>query len=552
MNYQLYISIAVIVAILIFLVILSLTYLYFYFRVFSGIILFKIDNLNKRVLRISKRNYLLSTIFDMKAVNFNKFNYVPLSEFLEFFALEDRKFLENYLTNNNTEKKYKNFNINIAQTKKFNLFENCLFFIYRLTKADVKYSIKITPDENGIYECAINWSKSNRLVDKKITLLATSKKVEQNYEKLIKKWSHKNNIVVSFMLRPTYFNKKFDTGELQELYTWMSRYFKISLDKIDIYQYNGFHFFIIKQNKKTNRKINNIVNRFNQNSQLYPYYEIAIFFNNEPIDSETMCFNLLNKLEFGVYNAYYAQINKADNNPYINFDFKNKLDEFEKFRSWFVLHTNIFALYNTADIIMNKYEIKDYSSQKHYNNYLVDFIAKNSKLNDLFKQVPYLKYTYEPIIYKQWNNSILEHPQREFNPKYFFKLSQESFLNEQNQLNIQKESPIILVYTDNFFKHKQLKEKFLHYHEAHIHLGLYINKINNNILNFVSDAKFTSLVIGKEIAQNLYKTDVLYDCINLIKNATENKKLRIIFENIPNSLDELVIDKLKIQYYYQS
>ncbi|SYV97371.1 Uncharacterised protein, partial [Mycoplasmopsis edwardii] len=59
--------------------------LYIYYRSSSGIIIFKVDKINNRVLRISNTYHFMSTIFDSKKSGFKEFNYISLDDFLEHF-----------------------------------------------------------------------------------------------------------------------------------------------------------------------------------------------------------------------------------------------------------------------------------------------------------------------------------------------------------------------------------------------------------------------------------------------------------------------------------
>ncbi|MCU9939070.1 hypothetical protein NWQ34_05820 [Mycoplasmopsis felis] len=89
--------------------------------------MFKIDPLNKRVIRQSAKYFFLSTIFDSKKSEFKKYNYISLSYFKNFFHYDSAKKIDEILQEPIKKKYSLNIILNEKIHKEFNFLEKIIF-----------------------------------------------------------------------------------------------------------------------------------------------------------------------------------------------------------------------------------------------------------------------------------------------------------------------------------------------------------------------------------------------------------------------------------------
>ncbi|TNK81681.1 hypothetical protein C4M94_03380, partial [Mycoplasmopsis pullorum] len=92
---QLVILVSCVVSLILFLLFIAVFWIYYInLRVSTGVIIFKIDTLNHRVIRINEKSPLFPILFDARKLKFEPFNYISFSEFLNFFEVENQKDLK--------------------------------------------------------------------------------------------------------------------------------------------------------------------------------------------------------------------------------------------------------------------------------------------------------------------------------------------------------------------------------------------------------------------------------------------------------------------------
>ncbi|UWV81645.1 hypothetical protein [Mycoplasmopsis cynos] len=135
--------------------------LYIYYRSSSGIIIFKVDKINNRVLRITNSYSFVSTIFDSKKSNFKEFNYLSLNDFLEYFdekSIEKfNRVFETFIPENNFETI--EVNINKKYHKNFTLVEKFILLIDKTITNMRSFKVVISQNSTRDYICSLKWAK---------------------------------------------------------------------------------------------------------------------------------------------------------------------------------------------------------------------------------------------------------------------------------------------------------------------------------------------------------------------------------------------------------
>ncbi|WP_025755472.1 MHO_4530 family protein [Mycoplasmopsis cricetuli] len=539
MIYILIIITGIILFILIAFVVLFLIVL-FYFRSFSGVIFFKIDNINKRVIRISDKYYLLSTIFDAKKTKFQTFNYIPMGNFWTFFdantIIKIKKFIE--LSNEHEDALEIKITQDNLKKNKINLtfLEKIILFLDHKFQYETNYVLKIFTKKNGIFYCSINWQK-NKLFNND-----SSKNVIQNKKHF--KNIFLNNIVVAFALKPYYYINKIQGDEIIDIYD----HFLIPYKKTIVDIRDGFIYFVFKKgNKYKYRFLLENINKINRNSQASKYFLAATIFTEGKIKTLEEENILINKIK---YSLYHILNNRNEFKKYINLP-KNIVQNSE-FKT-FVNNYNEYVKKNNDEefqLILKK--IKTY--QKHNDSIIsllsVFPIGMDIQEVDFFLNIPYLNYLYESKWYEYIKNSnyILIQKNKNNITSNMVKVSQEVFL--KSEIQIANISPTYLVYAySNLFNYEKLQEKINFNHNFNVYTALYVDTINKPLINIISYTKLKLIVIGKKITSNLNRVEVFYDCINIVELAKKNN-IKIVYEDPNLNLDPLIVEKANIKAYY--
>ncbi|UWV78388.1 hypothetical protein ONA02_00820 [Mycoplasmopsis felis] len=132
----------------------------------------------------------------------------------------------------------------------------------------------------------------------------------------------------------------------------------------------------------------------------------------------------------------------------------------------------------------------------------------------------------------------------------FLKLSIDSL----HKLNFYKTDnfPTILLYSINYeYNQEILKDFLLEMNNKNKFVGLYIENINDNLCQFINDNEINYLILAKNISMNLIKDYEIYlNCLKL-KFLTKNKNLKIIYENLNEKIDSIILKKVNINYFYK-
>ncbi|WAM09892.1 hypothetical protein ONA24_00885 [Mycoplasmopsis cynos] len=226
--------------------------LYIYYRSSSGIIIFKVDKINNRVLRITNSYSFVSTIFDSKKSNFKEFNYLSLNDFLEYFdekSIEKfNRVFETFIPENNFETI--EVNINKKYHKNFTLVEKFILLIDKTITNMRSFKVVISQNSTRDYICSLKWAKSSKK-PKNFKLINFAR--EENF-----KLESQNNLVIGMLLKPEFYFKEITEIDIYEIFLL----FNLNYKKTYYFNDEGMIYFIIKNPWKSKlNEVNAIVKK---------------------------------------------------------------------------------------------------------------------------------------------------------------------------------------------------------------------------------------------------------------------------------------------------
>ncbi|EIE41889.1 hypothetical protein MCANUFG4_02401 [Mycoplasmopsis canis UFG4] len=538
MNIFHYLIILLLFAFLIVILVGFLIISYLYYRSSSGIINFKVDKNNNRVIRISNKYHFLSTIFDSQNSNFKEFNFLSLNDFLDYFKEDSRdkisKYFEGFIPEGKSE--VLEVYINSKYRKNFSLIDRILVFLDKTITRTPSYTLTIHQDSASDYICSLKWSKISHRVQK-----FRIKEHSKNAKFEIKE---KNTVVIGALIKPEFYLKNLRVADIYEIYS----IFNFSPKKTFYFKEEGMVYFVLKNIKQNKYKeYVTIINDLNQSSNINKVFSTLTIFKFHEIVDEKNKLDLKNVLKYSLYNIYCRP---QDIDLFINFDYK--ILQEKKFIEFSDMLNKYDVLNNSSenDFFIRKSVIVKYNKNEKGNLYLYECQIKNLAISDswirFFKQIPYLEYKYQKI----WYNYIADYS-RDNTQNPMVKISQEVFLDKQFNVSIDK--PLCLVYANNnAFMSELLKEKILKNSENKIYTALYIETIDRALINIINTVdKLKVIIIGEKISQNLSDWSVAYDCLSIISLA-KTKNIQVVFENPKKDLDELIVEKLNIKYAFDS
>lgn len=531
----------VISAIILFLVIALVAFLLiviYFFRSFSGVILFRIDYSNNRVLRLSNKQYFLSTIFDSKISKFNVYHFVPWNNFLNFFEVDIQKKLKKYLegdisTKEPIELKFKGTDYQ-SGTLNLTFFENIIRFLDKKIGYVISYKMTITPDIDLSYSCSITWNRKREKSNEQYTLLPSNKLIQTK---------HAKNLIIALALKPYYFTNllsQVDLEEITNLFWLPGGYIQKGIITIK----DGFLILILKElNKFDLEHVRSQIIKINQNHMCSKYFLSGSYFVEGKIFSREQNDNFLLKIKYAIYNIIN---NNNNSNNFLNLPYS--ILETPKFQNFVKLY-NIYMSNNINDKINNNvYRIKTFKSKKETISSLVSTQTQDLTIEQdrFFKSIPYLNYLFESRWFEFIKESYAKHTS---NPNYnMVKVSQEVFL-ETNIID-SSISPTHLVYAhQNMFDYDRIKQKIKTNFGFNIPTALYVDVIDKPLINVVNYTKLKAIVIGKKISTRLNETSIFFDCINIV-NLANNNNIQVIFEDVDLNLDILIVQKARIKAFY--
>ncbi|RIV16405.1 MHO_4530 family protein [Mycoplasmopsis gallopavonis] len=508
---------------------------YFNFRSSSGIILFKIDNNNKRVLRLNPKYRFLSTLFDAKKSKFDEFSYIPLDDFLEFIDSDDREILSEYFNSYQTKHLEIKFKVNKNYDKEFNLIEKIIMHFDKTILSDIPYRLTINPIQNNEYICSIKWAKHNDFKSPKAISNVANKGKFKLYEQ---------NTILAFALKPYFYNNKIENSDLIDLLD----IYQLNHSKTKIWIEDGILYFVTKKiNLKHFKELENKILDFNKTNLSSKLFIAATILDHDLLKQANEKELLLYKIKYSLYNILNCkQANLIE-------DFVSLDNNIYNEPSYLLFVQNLVS-YLQANISNHNLENQYFHLKRYETNRNSKLVIVRSKAIDItnywnhfFQKIPYLNFKFEL--------NQLNYIKQELDGKHkiaientLIKISQEVYLKENFETT--SKAPVLLIYAyNNDFDFQKLKSRISKNLHKNIPTALYINQLSRPLYNILNNTELKAIVIGQEISKKLYDTEIFYDCINIVRLA-HNNGIRIIYENPPRNLDQLIVQKAEVFIAY--
>ncbi|MBN4083562.1 hypothetical protein JXZ92_01845 [Mycoplasma sp. CSL10137] len=538
MNY-LVILIYISIILLIFLIssYLVFKFIYFYKRTSSGVVIFKIDNINKRVIRNNKKYNFLSTYLDSNSFNFNKYNYISINEFLNFFNKDSSNKIKEIINKNlqNYESKIdvfwnKDFNI------KLRLFEKIInkFNKKLLKNKPMKMVIK-TIDGNN-YHCSLKWGVEYKDKINNLNNITLNNQTNNDFLK------NKKNIIIGLLLKNFYFlNKNNDNTD------FLNDLFGLNDQIVNLFKSDDYIYLILKYTSKN--QYNNFLNKINEinnSTTLSRIYKRATIIQYPKINNYEQ--DYINDLvKYSLYNIDYDSKNSSK--YYFNNTDDNIRKEIELFNEEY---------YRYKQIITDNKDPKKWVNIKN----IVNYISKNKtqfKIIEpnydrlkvlfsfyyLFDKNEYLSHLKE----LNWFNYFSKNSENLGTTQLIFKMSQANYLFIKEE-EFKSKNIIPMIYDLGvMYDINLLESKILSNYNNEILTFFYIEDINRNISFLLEKFKIKAIIISKLISSKLYNSNIFLNCLNLSTQLNKNKKV-VIYESPPENLEQEFINKIKINYNY--
>ncbi|MEE3928460.1 hypothetical protein V2E24_02635 [Mycoplasmopsis ciconiae] len=506
-------------------------------RTSRGLIIFKVDTINKRVLRLTKKDDYFSTLFDNKKSKFETFNYIELNDFLNFFDKKLSKELKDYFLK---QMEYKS-EFRFSPNKEF-IYKNLSFVERMLFKLDVRnkrlantqYFLKVTPQNNQIYICNISW----KVIEQKreINLSCFANETNTNFQKFLKG----PYISINILVNPYFFAHTFNQNELD---TFLKS-FNLKAKKISYFFRDGIIILIL--NKPSKRKMKEIVNKIewiNKNSLFDGFIDKISLVNFNRISDLDSFDELLNKCKYTLYNL------KNNNDIKTYSSYNDSLEEQEKIQNFINKLNEFIDKNNFGNYSIVKNRLVNYRSKHPTNTFFPSTWINGMQKEDLnfFYRIPYLVHQYE----NNWNKAILENSQAEIanNEKVVIQISQENYLTLKPEDCYKNVTYLVYAFSDLVY-YDELKNRINLLRESGTFTALYVQKISKPVMYLLNNTNLKMVVISKDITQNLCNQKTFFDCLN-VYHLTKIKKMSLIYE-IPNhDLDPYTVMKVGIKGVYK-
>ncbi|QZE12371.1 hypothetical protein K4L35_00035 [Mycoplasma sp. Ms02] len=509
-----------------------------------GIINFKIDTNNKRVIRESERfKYRTSratSLFDSKKLEFKEFNYIDIKDFFGIFESKSKNELTNYFKKQYTFRI--NLKIKLRELQKGDLTKKEVFRNWVESKVaasqKANYYFRAFPQEDGVYTCSIFWKT------KPIEKNKPSKNFKNANKKTFTKLSKGPFIAISFLVKPHFFTNEIKSKDIDSL-----------LDKLDIKRKEAYYFqgdatfsFVIK--KPIGRKLKNI---------------------KEAIDSINQNFNLEKLVDSCGAVEFRKVIDKQEldllwiKTKYILFNIKNNRD-FE-FNYW-TLKTNVMEEFSqfkdSYNLFIERSEQQPYTIQRSNVINLLNpqsksdtyFVSANysgisKQTLEFFTKIPYLRFRYELDRVNLVINNQKQRALSDLNSQAIVSISEENFLHYQAEVDA---NTGILIYSLNegFFSQNlsQKIKEFRSNENTKNKLGLYLDQIDKTTINIINLYKVDFIVVGKNISDNLYNERTFFETVSLT-NVARQQKMQVFFET-NKEYENYILKKAEMTHVIQS
>ncbi|WP_036452954.1 MHO_4530 family protein [Mycoplasma buteonis] len=506
---------------------------YYNAKASSGIILFKIDNNNKRVLRLNHKYRFLSTIFDAKKAKFDAFSFIPLQDFLEFLILEDQEKLKEFLSEGTNKPFEHSIHVKNNPSQELTFYEKFLVQVDKSILHSSHFFLRLVPIDNNEFIGSIKWTRVNKKNNKKDLLNSANSKVK----------IPNKTTVIAFALKPYFYVNKIFDDDLIDL----SSQLNLNLKRSKIFIKDGILYFITRKMYKRNfNYIYDILLNLNKNSYFSKLFIAGTIFNHYSSNFENQEV-ILSKIKYSLYNI----INVNNKDEYVKYmDLPLDIETHYSFKE-FVKNLKIYIISNLAQesLKIETTFLRKYDSNRESSLVAAWINTENiePKWNTFFKNIPRLNFKYE----ESQLNFIKNISSNEMNilpSNMLVKVSQEVYLSENFVSHTN--SPICLVYAyKNMFDFERLKNKIRENYDKEIPTALYIDEITKPIYNILNSTKLKAIVISENVSKKLHSTSTFYDCLSIVL-LSRTHGIKLIYENPPKNLDKLITEKAEVEICY--
>ncbi|WP_027120626.1 MHO_4530 family protein [Mycoplasmopsis lipofaciens] len=506
-------------------------------RAFStnGLAIFKIDYNQKIVVRLSNKKMSGSLNFDSLREGIKINDYVDFNDFLSYFDKNSQKEIIKFLDDkkNNAEIICKMSDKGIKTNSLQRIFKNKFI---NFKDVNLKLKFYLLDEQPNNYVCVIHWKFKN-----KTNRIHRFKTIKSENE-IVKKTKGKFFLGYALSINSLFYVDKITESDLKKIT-------KI----LDIQKYKGFLYvkngilnilIIVKSQNRLKKYIkhsldimeyickNNIINPFfNKYSILTSKgFEKKKFIQEYNDKCKYLIHNLENNKDSALYSTWFL-----DNNVHLeNFEkYLIKVNDYE--------NKNNFQKFIKETIDINLFKKNKPSNIKILKNIISGLTDEDF---NFFKNIPWYKLIYT----KKWNNFLIE----SCGTKEQIILISNEYDLYNNIQNYTRKNTILMVNVNEIdFDYHNIDDALDNIIDKSIKIGFYIEKIDEKLINYISNNKINTFIIGKNISSKFqYDSYTYLKLFNLIKIIKNIKNSLVIYEGLDEKLDDYFIKKLNIEYNY--
>ncbi|MBW0596272.1 hypothetical protein MADP15_00589 [Mycoplasma anatis] len=502
----------------------------------SGLILFKIDSINKRVLRFTETEKLLPTPLDYKKGKFEIYNYLPLSDFLEFFDSQTISLIKDVLDNNLKRRVFITAKLNLNSKVKKTFLESLITKIDKKTKRNenIIYNLNIVPLDDGSYYCSISWFLNE---------ISKSKTFYKNEKNEFVKYVKGPFLCISILKKPYYFINEVSKNEKLKL----MKKLKLQVHFVSVHETKELLMFIIKMPKK--QKYETLIKSINNLNQSTLFRKIIDVISIQEFKK------IIDNYEFEVLmnRARYCLYNLKNNNSTEQYSVYQVLSDYkEGFDQFSTQYNNLLEANNNLKYKIKKSSVLTYAKleKTEYDIVTFEYPEINKNWIEFFLKIPYIRYKFENLQIENFIKSkeFSQHNTNKQNKKWILPISEQNFLNISAE--IIPKNVILMIYSfDNNFDYTKILFKLDEFKNREIDCAIYINKLTSQLMNLMNNKLVNLMIIGKNITSKINQQKIFFDCMNIYE-VSKSINSKLIYEIDSLMFDNYHIEKLGINYIY--
>ncbi|MBW0594585.1 hypothetical protein HUN03_00173 [Mycoplasmopsis anatis] len=502
----------------------------------SGLILFKIDSINKRVLRFTETEKLLPTPLDYKKGKFEIYNYLPLSDFLEFFDSQTISLIKDVLDNNLKRRVFITAKLNLNSKVKKTFLESLITKIDKKTKRNenIIYNLNIVPLDDGSYYCSISWFLNE---------ISKSKTFYKNEKNEFVKYVKGPFLCISILKKPYYFINEVSKNEKLKL----MKKLKLQVHFVSVHETKELLMFIIKMPKK--QKYETLIKSINNLNQSTLFRKIIDVISIQEFKK------IIDNYEFEVLinKARYCLYNLKNNNSTEQYSVYQVLSDYkEGFDLFSTQYNNLLEANNNLKYKIKKSSVLTYAKleKTEYDIVTFEYPEINKNWIEFFLKIPYIRYKFENLQIENFIKSkeFSQHNTNKQNKKWILPISEQNFLNISAE--IIPKNVILMIYSfDNNFDYTKILFKLDEFKNREIDCAIYINKLTSQLMNLMNNKLVNLMIIGKNITSKINQQKIFFDCMNIYE-VSKSINSKLIYEIDSLMFDNYHIEKLGINYIY--